>query len=88
MKTIKELKDFVGDKGRLFSVSFIKSDNTIRNMVVRFGVRKYTSGRGLSYNPFKKNNVIVFSMQDDAFRTFKMDRLLSVKANGKKVVIK
>jgi hypothetical protein len=56
-------------------------------MVVRFGVKKYVTGTGMKYNPESRNNVVVFSMHDDAYRTFSFDRLLKVKAHGKTVIL-
>ena len=87
IKTIQDFKDFVGDEGKLFSIKFLKDDYTVRIMVARFGVRKYQSGSGLKYNAEARGNIIVFSMQDDGYRTFKFDRLLKVKAHGKTVIL-
>ena len=87
MKTINDLKEFVGNEGKLFSVTFLKKDYTVRTMVVRFGVKKYVTGTGMKYNPESRNNVVVFSMHDDDYRTFSFDRLLKVKANGKTVIL-
>ena len=56
-------------------------------MVVRFGVSKYRSGTGLKYNPEARGNLIVFSMQDDGYRTFNFDRLLKVKAHGQTIIL-
>lgn len=85
MKTInttQQFREFVGDNGRLFSVTFRKSDGSIRKMVARLNVTSYLTGGGARYNAAEHNNIVVFSMRDKAYRTIKIDNLLSVKANG------
>ena len=87
IKTVQQFKEFVGDNGRLFSVTFTKQDGTIRTMVARLGVKSQLTGRGLLYNPESRNNVIVFSMKDRAYRTINVDRLIKVKAFGEVVEV-
>ena len=85
MKTInttQQFREFVGDKDRLFSVTFRKSDGSIRKMVARLNVTSYLTGGGARYNAAERNNIVVFSMRDKAYRTIKIDNLLSIKANG------
>lgn len=83
---MKNLKQVIFDKlkqsGRIFSVTFIKKNGKIRRMNARFGVRKGVNGKGLSYDPEAVNNVIVFSMNDDEFRTFNLDSVLYIKNDG------
>lgn len=80
IKTVEDFKQFVGNNGRLFSVTFKKLDGSERNMVARLDVKKYLKGGSTLYNPASRNNIIVFSMQDGAYRTINIDRLLRVKA--------
>jgi hypothetical protein len=87
IKTIQDFKNFVGDEGKLFSIKFLKDDYSERTMVARFGVRKYRSGTGMKYDPEARGNLVVFSMQDDGYRTFKFDRLLKVKAHGQTIIL-
>tara|TARA_R110000868_G_scaffold144788_2_gene364207 strand:+ start:39 stop:314 length:276 start_codon:yes stop_codon:yes gene_type:complete len=85
MKTIKtsqQFKEFVGSTGKLFSVTFVKKDGKTRNMVARLGVTSYLTGSRSRYDAATRNNVIVFSMRDHAYRTICIDRLLKVKAFG------
>lgn len=83
---MKNLKQVIFDKlkqsGRIFSVTFIKKNGKIRRMNARFGVRKGVNGKGLSYDPKVVNNVIVFSMNDNEFRTFNLDSVLYIKNDG------
>lgn len=80
IKTVEDFKQFVGNNGRLFSVTFKKLDGSERNMVARLDVKKYLKGGSTLYNPASRNNIIVFSMRDGAYRTINIDRLLRVKA--------
>ena len=87
IKTAQQFKEFVGDNGKLFSVTFTKKDGTVRSLVARLGVKSQLTGRGLLYTPESRNNVIVFSMKDRAYRTINVDRLLRVKAFGEVVEV-
>lgn len=82
IKTVEDFKKFVGNDGKLFSVTFRKLDGSERKMVANLNVRKYLKGGKLLYNPKSRNNIIVFSMNDMDYRTVNIDRLLKVKANG------
>lgn len=82
IKTVQDFREFVGNNGMLFSVTFIKDNGAERKMVARLGVRKYVNGNGLKYNAESRNNIVVFSMKDDGWRTINIDRLLKVKAYG------
>ena len=80
IKTVEDFRKFVGNDGKLFSVTFLKLDGSERKMVARLGVSSYLKGGTTLYNPASRNNIIVFSMQDGAYRTINIDRLLRVKA--------
>ena len=80
IKTVEDFKKFVGDNGKLFSVTFKKLDGSERKMVARLGVSSYLKGGSTLYKPASRNNIIVFSMKDVAYRTINIDRLLRVKA--------
>lgn len=70
-------------KGRFFKAYFIKKDGSFRQMIARLGVKKYLKGGGLNYNPDDYNNLIVFDMESKVYRTISIDRLISIKYNGK-----
>lgn len=82
IKTVEDFKKFVGNDGKFFSVKFLKKDWSERSMVCRLGVKKGLTGRGMGYNPESLNNIVVFSVSDNGYRTINIDRLLRVKANG------
>ena len=73
--------------GAIFSVTFIKKDGSERKMVCRKGVKKGVTGKGLSYDPDSRNNVIVYDMQKKAFRTINLDTIIDVNANGDQIVV-
>jgi hypothetical protein len=85
IKTVKQFREFVGDKGSLFSITFKKKDGSVRKMVARLGVKQNLTGRGMLYNAEERNNIVIFSMKDRAYRTLSIDRLISVKAFGEVV---
>jgi hypothetical protein len=78
---MENLIDLLKQTGGIFNVKFYKADGTSRSMNARFGVRKGVTGKGLSYNPSERNNIIVYSMQDRGFRTIKVDRIKTIKFN-------
>ena len=80
IKTVEDFKKFVGNNGKLFSVTFKKLDGSERKMVARLDVKKHLKGGTLLYTPASRNNIVVFSMKDNGYRTINIDRLLRVKA--------
>lgn len=79
---MENLIDLLKETGGIFNVKFYKQDGTLRSMNARFGVRKGVNGKGLRYDPYERNNIIVFSMNDNGFRTVKLDNVVSIKFNG------
>jgi hypothetical protein len=55
-------------KGRIFSVEFLKRDNTLRKMICRTGVTKHLKGGELAYDPIEKGLLGVFDMQKQEYR--------------------
>ena len=82
IKTVKDFENRIPNKNKIFRVTFRKKDGSIRHMVARFGVKKYSKGIGMLYNAASRNNIVVFSMHDVAYRTFNIKRLLSFKIDG------
>ncbi|MAO21140.1 MAG: hypothetical protein CMJ25_10355 [Phycisphaerae bacterium] len=79
-KTIAELTK----SGKLFSASFTKANGEERTMVCRVGVQKDLKGKGLSYDPRKARNLIVWDMNANGYRTIKTDRLNWIQVEGSK----
>ena len=79
------------DTGKIFSVVFIKrTNNEVRTMVCRRGVKKGVKGVGHSYKPEEKNLLCVYDMQKieagsderGAFRMINLESLVSLKFEG------
>ena len=80
--TFTAIKDAVSD-GKLFSVTFVKSDGSIRFMLARTGVKKYRKTTfdkvRTAINP---NLITVFDMQKKEYRSFHQDSVLALKMKG------
>jgi len=78
---IEKVIDLLGDK--IFTVTFVKKDGSIRVMNARRGVKKGVKGVGMSYNPTEKDLIVVFDMQKEAFRMINAKTITEVKADKK-----
>jgi len=79
---MQELLNELKELGGIFNVQFYKTNGERRSINARFGVSKGVNGKGLKYDPASHNNVIVFSMNDNGFRTINLDRVARIKFNG------
>ena len=81
-KTFQAIRESVSD-GKLFSVTFVKKDGSIRFMLCRTGVKKYrktlTESVKTAINP---NLITVFDMQKKEYRSFHQDSVLALKTKG------
>ena len=66
-----------GFKGRIFTVTFTKKDGTIRKMNCRMGVTKYLKGGKCTLD--KNKYIIVFDMQNNAYRAVNKETILDIK---------
>ncbi len=73
--------------GKIFGVTFVKKDNTVRNMQCRLHVKKGVKGVGLSYDPAEKGLIGVYDMavpaDKNGFRMVNIKTLSSVRIEGK-----
>jgi len=74
--------------GKIFTAEFVKKDNTIRTINCRTGVKKYVSGKGLSFDPMAKSLLPVFDLQKKQYRFINLSTLISVTIKQKKYFIK
>jgi hypothetical protein len=81
MEDLKKVITLLGDK--IFTVTFVKKDGSIRVMNARRGVKKGVKGVGMSYDPFSKNLIPVYDMQKEAFRMINAETILEIKADKK-----
>ena len=65
--------------GKIFSVTFVKKDGTLRKMTARLGVKKDLKGVGLKFNPAEKNLLVVFDMHKRAYRMINLQTIISFK---------
>ena len=82
-KLLQELRS----TGGIFNVRFYKKDGSRRSINARFGVRKGVNGVGLKYDPASRNNIIVYSMVDNCFRTINLDSIYRIKFNGQEYIL-
>ena len=65
--------------GRIFSVTFIKKDGTVRRMAARLGVRKGVKGVGLKFDPSERGLMVVFDMHKREFRMINLNTIIELK---------
>ena len=65
--------------GKIFSVTFVKKDGSLRKMTARLGVKKDLKGVGLSFDPASKQLVVVFDMHKRAYRMINLQTIISFK---------
>ena len=90
METISQLeaKAFIErDAQHIFSVTFIKKDGSVRDMVCRRGVHKGVTGAGMNYDPSAHGLVTVFDMQKNAFRMINLNTIQRIKCNGQEYTV-
>lgn len=68
--------------GKIFSVTFLKKDNTLREMVCRLGVTKHLQG-GEDNKAHLPQYINVFEMASEKYKTVTLDTVKSVKVGGK-----
>lgn len=68
--------------GKIFNVTFIKRDGSKRTMTCRGGVKKYTKGVGLRYNPKAYDLRVVFDLGKMQYRMIPIDRVISLRIGG------
>jgi len=68
---------------KIFTVTFVKKDGSIRKMNAMRGVRKGVKGVGHSFDPSEKNLLTVYDMQIRDFRFVNLNDVLSFRANKK-----
>ena len=91
----RELVEFAGKDGKIFTIKFLKKDGTVRTMNARLNVSKYTKGgtRSTYNNP---NIIGLYDMElrktlseedgSKAYRSMRLGNIISI--NGRKVNMK
>lgn len=75
--------------GTIFTVTFVKRTNQqIRVMNCRKGVKKGQAGRGLSFAPSRRNLLPVFDMQKKEYRFISFEGITKMVMRGKKYIVR
>jgi len=82
-KVIAEIRSRAEDT--FFSVSFIKKNGDLRNMVCRLGVQKGVKGVGLAFNPTAKGLLTVYDVQKKGFRMVTIDKIQNIQIKGNRI---
>ena len=77
-------------KGKIFSTTFIKKDNTLRVLTGRLKVTKYLkeNAKKQPYDPNKYNLQPVYDLKAKGYRMLNFDTLLTLTINNNKYIIK
>ena len=68
-----------GSAGKVFTVTFVKKDNTIRVMNARLGVKKHLKGGTLKYDPASKGLIGCFDMANGAYKMISIKTMIKLK---------
>lgn len=73
-----------GKRGRIFSITFVKRDGSIRNMNCRLGVTRYLKGTG---STVRTGVVTVYDLQKKQYRSVRPETVLRIKVRGSNFVV-
>ena len=75
-------------KGKIFSTTFLKKDNTIRTLTSRTGKQyKSKTGKKAPYKPSDYNLLPLYDMRKKAFRMINLNTLITLSINKEKYLI-
>tara|TARA_R100001463_G_scaffold66571_1_gene120171 strand:- start:112 stop:387 length:276 start_codon:yes stop_codon:yes gene_type:complete len=72
--------------GLIFSIEFVKADNTKRKMVCRSGVKKHLNPNGKrikTSHPLEIGKMRVFDLEKNQYRFINLDNAFRITINGK-----
>lgn len=64
--------------GRFFSAEFVKKDGSTRKILARTGVKKYVTGKGMSWSPSERGYVSVYDVQKKEYRLINTKTLTKI----------
>ena len=79
--TVSFLKQIIGDKNKIFNVTFVKRDGTLRSFNAIRCSAKALKGGDLKYSPEKHRLITCFAMDELEWKSFSIDRVVRIKAN-------
>ena len=74
-------------KGKFFTITFVKKDNSQRRMTARTGVKIGVNGQGMKYNPSDYGMKSVYDMANLDWRMINFKTATRLKINKKDYVI-
>jgi hypothetical protein len=74
-------------KGKFFTITFVKKDNTERRMTARIGVKIGVNGQGMKYNPSDYGMKSVYDMAKLEWRMINFKTATRLKIGKKDYVI-
>ena len=90
MQTINRTtaKELIKDsKGKIFSTTFIKKDNTIRTLTSRTGKQYTPTGKAAPYKAENYDLIPLYDMRKKAFRMLNLNTLLTLSINKEKYLV-
>jgi len=92
---VKALELIRNSSGKVFGVTFEKTNGEIRKMTARMNVKRGIKGVGMSYNPSDLGYVTAWDMgvKEDGevkggYRTININKLITLKINGNQYKVK
>jgi|ETNmetMinimDraft_14_1059893.scaffolds.fasta_scaffold16021_2 hypothetical protein len=76
------INQLIGTKNKIFNVTFRKKNGEVRTFNAIKHSEKYLKGGTLTYVPSEHRLVTCFSLDDLQYKSFSVDRLVRIKANG------
>jgi len=73
--------------GKIFTVTFIKKDGSLREMNCRLGVKQHRKGGELAYDPKKYNLIVVFDLQKMNYRMINALTIKQLNINSQKFTV-
>jgi hypothetical protein len=77
---VEEVIEMLGDK--IFTVTFVKKDGTVRVLNGKRGVKKHLKGGELAYDPIERGLIPVFDMQKGEYRMVNSNTITEIKSEG------
>jgi hypothetical protein len=71
------------NKGKIFTVKFVKKNGDERTMNCRLGVSKGITGKGMSFDSLSRDLLPVWDMQSEGYRMINLSTILEIKIAGK-----
>jgi hypothetical protein len=75
---VENVIELLGDK--IFTVTFVKKDGTVRVLNGRRKVTKHLKGGELAYDPIEKGLIPVYDLKSEGYRMINSQTVLEIKS--------